>query len=100
MLVKKLLDYEKKKVDKNYVTGKFTDFSCVFEIFIRKLSHLTIFNCSSSYKFFHPSKSKKRKKKTTVAFGKDFACNSLSLCTCMSILLFIITSGILGKYKC
>ena len=63
MLIKKLLDYEKKKVDKNYVTGKFIDFSCVFEIFIRKLSNLTIFNCSSSYKFFHPSKSKKRKKK-------------------------------------
>ena len=39
-------------------------------------------------------------KKPTVAFGIDFACYLLSLYTCMSVLLFIITSKILGKYKC
>ena len=37
-------------------------------------------------------------KKTTVAFGIDFACYSHSLCICMSVLLFIITNEILGKY--
>ena len=35
-----------------------------------------------------------------MAFGVDFCCNSLSLCTCLSALLLFVVWVFLGKYKC
>ena len=45
------------------------------------------------YSSFPSSKSKKCIK-ATVVFGRDFACYSFSLYTCMSVLLFIINGEI------
>ena len=79
--------------------GKFTDFSvCLFGTYLFvNFSHLTI---SNLFEFVQVLSFKKHIKKTTVAFGINFACYSLSLCTCMSALLLFITGGILDKYKC
>ena len=87
------------------VTRKYTDFSvCLFgtHLFVN-FSHLTISNLFELIQvlFILVNKRKKYiKKNITVAVGIDFACYTLSLCTCMSLLLLFIISEILGKYKC
>ena len=91
----KICDHLFRTLDRCLVTGKFTDFPvCVIRnIFIRKLSHLTI---SSPFILIN----QKMHKKNHSSFWMDFCCYSLLLCTCLSALLSSSTWVFFGKYKC
>ena len=79
----------------SHVTGKFTDFPvCVIRnIFIRKLSHLTILR---PFIFIN----QKMHKNPTVAFRIDFCCYSLSSHAPACRHFCYLLHGFLGKYKC